>query len=303
MISSHLVPPSPHYVECLPTSSSHPNGLLAGQVAIITGSGQGIGEQTAKIFSKEGCKVVVTDIDAAKSNGVAKQIKDLGGEALSVPGDVTDPAFPDKIVSETIKAFGKLNILVNNAGYCWDGILHKMTDQQWEAMLKVHNTAPFRLIRAASPYMRDASKAEFDKTGKSEPRCIINISSTSGLHGNVGQANYSTAKMGIVGLTKTVAKEWGPFGVRCNAIAFGSVVTRLTLEKERGEFIEIEGKKIALGIPSAVKNSRGGDAFAMIPLRRAASPEEAASSILLLCSPFASYITGHCLEVTGGAGI
>jgi len=164
----------------------------------------------------------------------------------------------------------------------------------------VHQTAPFRLIKAATPYMRDAGKAEVDAGRKPENRCIINISSTSGLHGNVGQANYSTAKAGVSGLTKTVAKEWGPFGVRCNAIAFGFIATRLTASKG-GASMEVGGKKVALGIPNADEAMR--EASKMIPLRRVGQVEEAAGSMLILASPLASYITGHMLEATGGAGI
>jgi len=174
-----------------------------------------------------------------------------------------------------------------------------MTDAQWEAMLKVHNTAPFRVIRAAAPYMREVAKKELEKGATQEPRCIINISSTSGLHGNAGQANYSTAKLGVVGLTKTVAKEWGMFNIRCNAIAFGFVNTRLTQSKNKGAFIQVDGKQVKLGIPEAGQK----DMTANIPLRRAGDVEEAAGAILLMASPHASYITGHTLEVTGGMGI
>lgn len=283
------------------TPTSNAGGLLQDQVAIITGSGQGIGAATALLFSKEGAKVVVTDLDAAKSNSVAEEIKFNGGQAVSVAGDITDPAFPEKLVKAAIDAFGKINILVNNAGYTWDGMLHTMTDVQWEAMLKVHNTAPFRLIRAVAPYMREVAKKELQEKGATqEPRCIINVSSTSGLHGNAGQANYATAKLGVVGLTKTVAKEWGPFNIRCNAVAFGLINTRLTQSKNNGAFIQVEGKQIKLGIPEGAGQK---ELSAPIPLKRPGNVDEAAGSILMLASPYASYITGHTLEVTGGLGI
>jgi 3-oxoacyl-[acyl-carrier protein] reductase len=162
-------------------------------------------------------------------------------------------------------------------------------------MLLVHNTAPFRLIRAAAPYMRDAAKQELETKGKSKPRCIINISSVSGTHGNAGQANYATAKLGIVGLTKTVAKEWGGFNIRCNAIAYGTIDTRLTQAKEKGEHIVVDGKKVSLGVPAALQ----GD-LNRIPLRRAGTVQEAAGAILMLASPHSSYITGQCIEVNGG---
>lgn len=280
----------------LSASASHPTGLLTGQVAIVTGAGQGIGGATALLFGKEGANVVVSDLDDSKGKAIADQINKAGGKAISVNGDVTDPAFPERLIEETVKAFGKINIIINNAGYTFDGMLHKTTDKQFQLMLDVHNIAPFRIIRAASKYMRV-------KDG--EPRSIVNVSSTSGLHGNLGQANYATAKAGIIGLTKTIAKEWGSFGVRCNTVAFGYVDTRLTRAKEAGEVMVVDGQKIPLGIPMGSKKEAPPPAvvFADTPLKRAGHVEEAAGSVLLLCSPFASYITGHTLEVTGGKGI
>jgi len=278
----------------LSSSAAHPAGLLAGQVAIVTGAGQGIGGGTALLFGKEGASVVVSDLDDVKGKDIAKQIIAAGGKAIAVSGDVTDLAFPERLIAETIKAFGKINIIVNNAGYTFDAMLHKTTDKQFQMMLEVHNAAPFRIIRAAAPYMRL-------KDG--EPRSIVNVSSTSGLHGNVGQANYATAKAGIVGLTKTVAKEWGPFGVRCNTVAYGYIETRLTQAKEKGESITVDGQKIAIGIPMGNQKASSPVPLTDTPLRRPGSVEEAAGSVLLLCSPFASYITGHTLEVTGGKGI
>ncbi|KAG0036955.1 Methionine aminopeptidase 1 [Podila clonocystis] len=279
----------------LASSATHPAGLLVSQVAIVTGAGQGIGGATALLFAKEGASVVVSDLDDVKGKAIVAQITQSGGKAIAVSGDVTDPAFPDRLIGETIKAFGKINIIVNNAGYTFDGMLHKTTDKQFQLMLDVHNIAPFRILRAASPYMR---------LKDNEPRSIVNISSTSGIHGNVGQANYATAKAGVVGFTKTVAKEWGAFGVRCNAVAFGYVDTRLTRAKENGETMVVGGQKIALGIPMGAKETPPpAVVFADTPLKRAGHVDEAAGSVLLLCSPFASYITGHTLEVTGGKGI
>jgi len=282
------------------TSNASKDGLLKGQVAIITGSGQGIGEACAVLFAREGAKVVVTDLDASKAEKVAQAINAAGGSAIAVGGDVTDEKYPDKLIQATIKAFGKINIIVNNAGYTWDGMLHKMTDKQWDAMLLVHNTAPFRLIRAAAPYMRDAAKKEQDEGKTPENRAIVNVSSTSGLHGNIGQANYATAKLGVVGLTKTVAKEWGSFGIRCNAVAFGFIDTRLTRPKEDNAIMEVDGKKIPLGIPKAALEKRDWNA---VPLGRGGRADEAANSVLFLASPLSSYVTGHTLEVTGGFGI
>ncbi|KAI8989451.1 hypothetical protein BDB01DRAFT_718382 [Pilobolus umbonatus] len=275
-------------------SGNYPQGLLAGEVAIITGSGQGIGKSCAELFAREGALVVVTDIDAAKSDQVAADLRAAGLQAVSIPGDIIDPAFPERLIEGTVQAFGKINHIVNNAGFTYDGMIHKMTDKQWDIMLAVHNTAPFKILRAAAKYLRK-------KDG--ENKTIVNISSTSGLHGNVGQANYATAKAGIVGLTKTVAKEWGIFGVRCNTVAFGWVDTRLTRAKESGASIEIDGQKVALGIPTGNKPAAKVNLYADIPLGRAGNADEVAGSVLSLCSPLTSYITGHTLEVTGGRGI
>ncbi|KAJ9217288.1 hypothetical protein DTO166G4_919 [Paecilomyces variotii] len=284
---------------------NYPQGLLAGQVAIITGAGQGIGAEAARLFANEGAKVVVADIDADKANSVANAINSAeAGRAIAVVGDVTDSKYIETLVAKTAEfGNGKIHIIVNNAGFTWDGVIHKMTDKQWETMLAVHNTAPFKLVRAAAPYFRVKDK---------EPRVIINISSTSGIHGNAGQVNYALAKAGVVGLTKTIAKEWGPaFGVRANTIAFGHVTTRLTAAKEDGAFITApDGTKVPLGIPGkqlAARKGGSGDAakspaqeYPDIPLGRPASPEEAARSIVGVASPWFSYVNGQTIMVTGG---
>jgi len=275
------------------------NPLFENQVVIITGAGRGIGASAARQLAAAGAKVVVSDRDAAPTEETVAAILAEGGTAIGVPGDVTDPEFPEKLIEATIAKFGALHILVNNAGYTWDGMLHKMSDKQWDAMLAVHNTAPFRLVRAAAPYMRDAAKQEEAEGRGPEPRCVINVSSTSGLHGNIGQLNYATAKMGLVGFTKTIAKEWGPFNIRCNAVAFGYIETRLTQAKESGEAIEVDGEEIRLGVPGHMHDL----VKMMIPLGRTGTVEEAAGGILLLASPWATYINGHTLEVTGGMGI
>lgn len=274
--------------------------MLENQVAIITGAGRGIGAAAARLFAQHGARVVVNDLNREPAQAVVTEIKQEGGEAIAVAGDVTLPDFPDQLMKAAVNEYGKINILVNNAGYTWDGMLHNMSDEQWQAIMDVHTTAPFRMIRAAAPYMRDAAKRELAEGGLKEPRCIINVSSTSGLHGNVGQINYATGKMGVVGLTKTVAKEWGRYGIRCNTVAFGYIDTRLTQAKERGETITVGDSEVALGIPQKLLQP---ERLALIPLGRAATPEEAAGGILLMASPFAAYITGHTLEVTGGRGI
>ncbi|KAL2810645.1 3-oxoacyl-reductase [Aspergillus granulosus] len=275
-----------------------PRGLLAGQVAIITGAGQGIGAEAARLFANEGAKVVVADIDGEKANSVVNAINSAEpNRAIAVVGDILDDKYLQELVDKAA-AFGngKIHIIVNNAGFTWDGVIHKITDKQWDTMIAVHNTAPFKLIRAAAKYFRVKDK---------EPRVIINISSTSGIHGNAGQANYALAKAGVVGLTRTIAKEWGPqFGVRSNTIAFGFVQTRLTAAKEAGAFITTpDGTKVALGIPGQQLGAKkGGEAatYPDIPLGRPASPEEAARSVLAVASPLFSYVNGETIRVTGG---
>lgn len=286
---------------------NYPTGMLAGQVAIITGSGQGIGAEAARLFANEGARVIVSDLDADKARSVADAINNnnadavVGGgggaatgspRALAVPGDMLDPAYVDELVARAAEfGGGKIHIIVNNAGYTYDGVIHKMTDAQWDAILDLHAKAPFRLVRAAAPYFRVRDGA---------PRCVVNISSTSGVHGNAGQANYAAAKAAVTGLTKTIAKEWGPqFGVRANTVAFGHILTRLTQAKEKGAFVTgPNGEKIALGIPGAQQASR--DQHLDIPLRRPGTASEAASAVLAVCSPLFSYVSGQTIMVTGG---
>ncbi|EGN94164.1 hypothetical protein SERLA73DRAFT_188754 [Serpula lacrymans var. lacrymans S7.3] len=281
-------------------SNAYGRGLLAGEVAIITGAGQGIGRCAALLFAKEGAKVVVSDLDATKAQAVVSEIVAAGGDAIAVAGDVGADDFPKRVVGATVQKYGKINHIVNNAGFTYDKMIHTMPDDVYDVIMKIHVRAPFRLVREAAPYFRIKDQSN---------RSIINVSSTSGLHGNVGQVNYAAAKSAVVGVTKTIAKEWGPFGVRANTIAYGLVHTRLTAAKEGGASIEIDGKKVALGIPGArppvtgASNPNAVTAFADIPLRRGATADEAAAGMLFLASPLASYVSGHTLEVTGGRGI
>ena len=273
-------------------------GLLEDKVAIITGSGRGIGQAIAKLFSAEGSSVIVNDLDNGPAQETANEIKKLGGKAAACAGNITAPDFPDKLVGAAIKEFGKLDILVNNAGYTWDAVVQNMTDEQWYAMVDVHATAPFRIIRAASPYMRDAAKKEIAE-GKRVHRKIVNITSIAGVFGNAGQVNYSAGKAAIIGITKAMAKEWGRFNVNVNVVAYGFIETRLTGEKETGTTIKVEGKEIAVGVPKASRDALK----LMAPLGRAGTPEEAAGPVLFLASPLSDYVTGELIICSGGVSI
>lgn len=270
--------------------------LLENKVALITGSGRGIGAAAAKLYGQHGAKVVVTDIDPVPAEETAGAIKAAGGQALAVAADVTKAADIENLIGQTVQTFGGLDILVNNAGYTWDGMIHKMTDEQWEAIISVHLTAPFRIIRAAVPYMRDIAKKEKDETGQAQARKIINVSSTSGTRGNIGQANYAAAKMGIVGLTRTLAKEWAAFNIQVNAVAFGYIETRLTQPDELGDFTEREGQRIKLGIPDRIRQA----VISGIPMGRPGTADEAAGPLLFFASELSNYVSGQVLEVAGG---
>lgn len=274
-------------------------GLLDGKTAILTGSGRGIGAAAAKLFAEHGAAVVVSDLDPAPAEETATTIRNAGGKAIVVPGDVTDPAFPKQLISATLDSFGGFDIIVNNAGYTWDAVIQNMTDKQWYAMIDVHLTAPFRILREAATFIRDAAKREQAATGHANARKIVNVSSVSGVYGNAGQVNYSAAKAGIVGVTLTLAKEWGRYNVQANAVCYGFIDTRLTAAKESAEKIERNGEEIALGVPDAMRSM----APMLIPLGRPGTPEEAAGPMLFLASPLSDYVSGHVLEVTGGRAV
>lgn len=265
--------------------------LLKDQIAIITGAGRGVGKRLAEIFAEQGARLVVSDKDEEPALEVTETIRKNEGDAIYVVGDVTSPEFPQHIVMKTIEHFGKIDILVNNAGYTWDGMIHQLSDEQFQAMLDIHLIAPFRLIREAAPYLRDAGKEDL-KEGREHYRKIVNVTSVAGVMGNIGQANYSSAKAGLIGLTKTVAKEWAPYQVNCNAVAFGMIDTRLTQAKEKGETVN----GIQIGIPEKIRQMFEQS----IPQKRAGTVGEAAQSILFLASPLSNYINGQVLHVNGG---
>jgi 3-oxoacyl-[acyl-carrier protein] reductase len=267
-------------------------GVLDDKVAIVTGSARGIGKATAELLSEHGAKVVVNDLDG----DVAKETADgIAGETAVYAGDLTAERAPEALVQTAIDAWGKVDIIVNNAGYTLDAAIHKMSDDWFQKMLDIHLVVPFRVIRAAAPHLREPAKAEREE-GREVFRKIVNVSSISGTMGNAGQANYSAGKAGVVGLTKTLAKEWGQFKVNVNAVAFGYIETRLTASKDDSNVAEIRGEKVQLGIPDQMR----GMASMLIPIGRPGTPEEAAGGVFFLCSPWSNFVHGQVLNITGG---
>ena len=267
-------------------------GVLDGKAAIVTGSARGIGRATAELLAEHGARVLINDLDGDVAEQAASEIR---GDTAVFAGDLTAEGVADQLVQKAVDEFGQLDIVVNNAGYTWDGPIHKMSDEQFQAMLDIHNVVPFRVLRAAAPHLREPAKQEREE-GVENFRKIVNISSVSGTMGNAGQANYASGKSGVVGLTKTLAKEWGQFKINVNAVAFGFVETRLTAAKEDSETIERGGQRVQLGIPKQLRDM----GKALIPLGRAATPEEAAGGVFFLCSPWSNFVHGQVLNVTGG---
>lgn len=269
---------------------------LAGKVALVSGSGRGIGREIALKLASEGARVVINDLDPGPAEETLAAIRALGGEALACNGDVTAKDFAERFVATAVDGFGGLDIIVNNAGYTWDNVIQKMTDEQWYAIIDVHMTAPFRILRAAAPFIREAAKKEAE-AGQEVFRKVVNISSTSGVYGNAGQANYSAAKAGISGMTRALAKEWGRYKVNVNAVAFGLIMTRLTeAAAGDGASIDISGREIKVGVnPQVLKNAE-----ALIPLGRGGRPSEAAGAVYLFCIPESNYVSGQTLVVGGG---
>ncbi|MHB8657170.1 MAG: SDR family NAD(P)-dependent oxidoreductase [Solirubrobacteraceae bacterium] len=267
-------------------------GVLDGRVAIVTGSARGIGRATAELLSEQGAKVLINDLDGDLAEQIAGEIS---GDTLVFAGDLTKPGVPDELVQNVIDEWGQIDILVNNAGYTLDAAIHKMSDEWFQRMLDIHSIVPFRMCRAVAPHMREPAKQEREQ-GSEVFRKIVNVSSISGTMGNAGQANYSSGKSAVVGLTKTLAKEWGQFKINVNAVAFGYIETRLTASKADSNVMEIDGQKIQLGIPDQLR----GMAAMLIPLGRPGSPEEAAGGVFFLCSPWSNFVHGQVLNITGG---
>ncbi len=269
---------------------------LDDKVAIVSGSGRGIGREIARKLASEGARLVINDLDAAPAEQTVQEIRAAGGQAVACVGSVTEAGFAERFVQTATETFGGLDIIVNNAGYTWDNVVQKMTDEQWDAILSVHLTAPFRILRAAAGFIREAARREAE-AGTPVFRKVVNISSVSGVYGNAGQANYAAAKAGINGLTRAMAKEWGRYKVNVNSVAFGLIMTRLTEAAADGNAsIDIAGQQIKVGVNPQILKS----AEAMIPLGRGGTPEEAAGAVYLFCIPESNYVSGQVLVCGGG---
>ncbi|MCJ0907494.1 SDR family NAD(P)-dependent oxidoreductase [Rhodococcus sp. ARC_M6] len=265
-------------------------GTLDGKVAIVSGSGRGIGREVALKLASEGASVVVNDLDAAVALETEQDIKSAGGQVVACIGSVTEEGFAERFVNTAVESFGGLDIIVNNAGYTWDSVIQKMTDEQWGAIVDLHLKAPFQILRAAQPYFK-AHPVDYH-------RKVVNVSSIAGVFGGPGQSNYASAKAGIIGLTKTLAKEWGRYKVNVNAVAFGFILTRMT-EALAGDdvFVEIDGRRIKAGVSQSVMDR----VKTSNPFGRPGTPAEAAGAVYLLCTPEADYINGQCLNVDAGS--
>jgi 3-oxoacyl-[acyl-carrier protein] reductase len=266
--------------------------VLDDKVAIVTGSARGIGRATAELLAEHGAKVLINDLDGDVAEETAGEIQ---GDTLVFAGDLTKPGVPDELVQKVVDEWGRVDILVNNAGYTLDAPIHKMSDEWFQRMLDIHSIVPFRMCRAVAPHMREPAKKE-KEDNREVFRKIVNVSSISGTMGNAGQANYSSGKSAVVGLTKTLAKEWGQFKINVNAVAFGYIETRLTASKDESNVAEIGGEKVQLGIPDQMRQM----APMLIPIGRPGTPQEAAGGVFFLCSPWSNFVHGQVLNITGG---
>ncbi|MEU3017522.1 SDR family oxidoreductase [Nocardiopsis sp. NPDC007018] len=270
---------------------------LDGRSALVTGGGRGIGRAIALKLASEGAHVVLNDLDEGPARETVELIGERGGRATAHVGSVSDPSFPEAFVDTAVEACGGIDIIVNNAGFTWDNVIQRMSDEQWDAILDVHLKAPFRLLRAAQPVISAAVKAERAAGATVPCRKVVNISSIAGVGGNAGQANYASAKAGVEGLTRTLAKEWGRYNVTVNAVAFGMIHTRLTAASADGDTtVNIQGRDLRVGLnPELLRHMESS-----IPLGRGGTPEEAAGAVYLLCAPESDYVSGQTLVCGGG---
>jgi 3-oxoacyl-[acyl-carrier protein] reductase len=269
---------------------------LVGKTALVTGSGRGIGRAIATKLAETGASVMVNDLDDSALCETRCALRAAGHRVERCVGDLLQPSFPEKLIEATLSAFGSVDIIVNNAGYSWDNVIQKTSDEQFQAMLEIHLVVPFRILRAASTYIRETAKREIAE-GKRIMRKVVNITSIAGTDGNPGQAGYGSGKAGVIGLTKTLAKEWGRYNVNVNAVGFGLIQTRLVqpLTSEHSE-IEMQGHKIHIGVQQSMLDSIKQHC----PLGRLGTPEDAAGAVLFFCSPLSDYVTGEVLICGGG---
>jgi len=267
---------------------------LRGKTAIVTGGGRGIGRAIVQRLVSAGANVLACDLDADALQEMQASVSASARVAVS-QGDLMEPGCPQQIVNAALATFHSIDILVNCAGFSWDSVIQKTTDEQFLTMLTIHVVAPFRLLRAASDYLRESAKREI-ASGQRVMRKVVNITSISGTEGNPGQAGYSAGKAGIIGLTKTLAKEWGRYNINVNAVGFGLIQTRMTEPLNPGGTINVRGRDIPIGVQPAMLDSIA----ATCPLGRMGTPEEAAGAVLFFCSPLSDYVTGEVLICSGG---
>jgi 3-oxoacyl-[acyl-carrier protein] reductase len=264
---------------------------LESKAALVTGAARGIGRAIARQLAEAGARVMATDADPAPLDETCAAIPG----SVRLAGDLTDPAFPAQLIDRTLLEFGRLDIIVNNAGYTWDNIIQKTTDEQFQAMLDIHVVAPFRVLRAAAPWIRDTAKREAAE-GRRVHRKVVNITSIAATDGGAGQAGYASGKAAVIGLTRAMAKEWGRYNVNVNAVGFGLIGTRLVQPLTDSSKIEVKGREIRVGVQAAVLEK----VLASSPLGRAGTPEEAAGAVLFFCSPLSDFVTGELLMCAGG---
>lgn len=282
-------------IEERPQIQAEPSFTLEGRTALVTGAGRGIGRAIAKRLATAGARVMVNDLD---EDMLRESEAEIGRpeRVHHVQGDLTDPATPAAVIQATLDTFGSVDIIVNNAGYSWDNVIQKTTDEQFQAMLDIHLVTPFRLLRAASGFIREAAKTEI-AAGRRVMRKVVNITSIAGTDGNPGQVGYSSGKAGVIGLTRTLAKEWGRYNVNVNAVGFGLIQTRLVQDLNApGASMEMHGHHIRLGVQPTLLDS----VKSACPLGRLGTPEEAAGAVLFFCSPLSDYVTGEVLICGGG---
>lgn len=272
------------------------NISLSGKSAIVTGAGRGIGLAIARNLLAADASVLLVDIDESALENAKKALSQTGGKIATLAGDLTAPHFAEAAVEKLTQNFGSVDIVVNNAGYTWDNVIQKTSDEQFQAMLDIHLIAPFRILRAASAWIREQAKKE-NAAGNRVTRKVVNITSISGLDGNPGQAGYSSGKAAVVGLTKTLAKEWGRYNVTVNAVGFGLIDTRLIKPMDDAETnIAIGERQVHVGMQAQVREQ----STKMIPLGRVGTPEDAANAVFFFCSPLSDYVTGEVLVCSGG---